>query len=73
MDEIIDEYWFVSYNATGNDRETGGLMGNTVIDVLPSVWVQRLMANPEIKDGPYVILYAERIPKSVYLWFKEEL
>ena len=69
---IENEYWFISYNATGYDRGNG-LYANAVISISPSEWIEEIYQNPEITDGPYVILYAEKVDEEMYKWFYDNV
>ena len=55
------QFWFVSFYAAGSGRST-----NAVIDEAPAKWTFNLTQSPSITDGPYVILYAEKITEAQY-------
>jgi hypothetical protein len=57
--------WFISYNASGYDNGKG-CFGNCVSDKSPAEWALDLQLDESIKDGPYVILYAEKISDAAY-------
>lgn len=55
------QFWFVSFYAVRSN-----ISSNTVIDETPAVWSYGLSQSPSIKDGPYVIIYAEEITEAQY-------
>lgn len=57
--------WFISYNASGYNNGKG-LYRNCVSDKSPAEWALDLLLDKRITDGPYVILYAEKISDADY-------
>jgi len=57
--------WFISYAATNGG--IGNLhYGNCVTEKSPAQWAFDLHEDENIKDGPYVILYAEKISEQEF-------
>lgn len=68
----MSEYWFISYNASGYDRGRG-LQANTVEAKSPAEFVLDTVLNERINDGPYIILYAERITEDQYKRMRDHI